>query len=154
MVFCFNVQVVVLCVLVTLNLIVILHAHSYHIYIYMNTSRTPHLALHNGNNHIALFLCFRADPPRSSLHEWLALHSVFCLIHRSGAFTALFGCYMAGATWNCCCLGARSAYTIQPCTSSQCRFIQSHIRRVRVCLAATCTFTCFGVNTGVERIPK
>ena len=28
----------------------------------------------------------------------------------------LFGCYMAGATWNCCCLGTLCVYTTQPCT--------------------------------------
>ena len=30
------------------------------------------------------------------------------------------------ATWNCCRLGASSVYTIQPCPSLQCHFIQSH----------------------------
>ena len=47
---------------------------------------------------------------------------------------ALFGCCMAGATWNCCCLGASSVYTIQPYTSLQYRFIQSHICRVYICV--------------------
>ena len=47
---------------------------------------------------------------------------------------ALFGCCMAGATWNCCCLGASSVYTIQPYTSLQYRFIQSHICRVYMCV--------------------
>ena len=45
-----------------------------------------------------------------------------------------YGCYMAGATWNCCRLGARSLYTIQPCTSLQCHFIRSHIRKVCMCV--------------------
>ena len=40
---------------------------------------------------------------------------------------------MAGATWNCCRLGARSVYTIQPC-----HIMQSHIHKVCVCLAVTC----------------
>jgi len=40
-------------------------------------------------------------------------------MHQSGVLTALFGCYMAGATWNCCHLGTCSVYTIQPCTSLQ-----------------------------------
>ena len=40
---------------------------------------------------------------------------------------------MAGATWNCCRLGASSVYTIQPC-----HFMQSHIRKVYACLAVTC----------------
>ena len=34
-------------------------------------------------------------------------------------------CYMAGSTWNCCHLGARSVYTIQPYTSLQYHFICS-----------------------------
>ena len=38
----------------------------------------------------------------------------------------------------CCSLGACSVSTIQPCTSSQCHFIQSHIGRVYACLAVTC----------------
>ena len=29
-------------------------------------------------------------------------------------------CYMAGATWNCCCLSTCSVDSIQPCTSLQC----------------------------------
>ena len=62
---------------------------------------------------------------------------------------------MAGATWNCCSLGSVLAYTIEPCTSLQCHFIQSHIDRVHVCLAVTChlQFRCCG-NTEVERTPK
>ena len=57
---------------------------------------------------------------------------------RSGVLTALFGCYMAGATWNCCRLCADSVYTIQPCTSLQFHFIRNHICRVHVCLAVIC----------------
>ena len=38
----------------------------------------------------------------------------------------LFGCYMAGATWNCCCLCASSVYTIQPPTSSHCLYFKPH----------------------------
>ena len=38
----------------------------------------------------------------------------------------------------CCRFCAGSAYTIQPCTRSQCHFIQSHIGRVYVCLAVAC----------------
>ena len=59
-------------------------------------------------------------------------------IHRSGALTAIFGCYMAGASWNCCCLGARSGYTLQLCNSLQCHFIRSYICWVHICLAVTC----------------
>ena len=57
---------------------------------------------------------------------------------RSGVRTSLFGCSIAGATWNCCRFGASFVYTIQPCTTLQCHFIQSHIGRVYVRLAVTC----------------
>ena len=50
----------------------------------------------------------------------------------------LFGCYMAGAMWNCCHLSKHSLYTIQFCTSLQCHFIQSHICKVHGCLVVTC----------------
>ena len=40
-------------------------------------------------------------------HEWLAFYGAFLNIHhQSGVLTALFDCYMAGATWNCCHLCA------------------------------------------------
>ena len=81
-------------------------------------------------------------------------------IHRS-EYTPLFGCYTAGATWNCCRLGAYSVYTIQPCTTLQCHFIRT---RMCVCLAVTChqhfwtndrgLLRATAVNTGVERIPE
>ena len=58
--------------------------------------------------------------------------------HRSGALTVLFGCCMAGATWHCCRFDAGSVYTIQPCTSLQCHFIQRHTGTVHACLAVTC----------------
>ena len=75
---------------------------------------------------------------RAILNEWLYrfIARIFN-IHRSGVVTALFGYCVAGATWNCCRLGAWSVYAIQPCTSLQCRFIQSQIGRVHVCLAVT-----------------
>ena len=45
---------------------------------------------------------------------------------------------MAGATLNCCHLGTSSVYTIQPRTSLQRYFTQSHVGRVHACLAVTC----------------
>ena len=69
------------------------------------------------------------------LDEWLHpfIARIFN-IHRSAVLTALFGCCVAGATWNWCCrLSASSVYTIRPCTSLQCHFIQSHIGRLHVC---------------------
>ena len=53
------------------------------------------------------------------------------------AVTALFGCYTAGAMRNCRHFGARSVYTIQPCTSLQCHFIRRHIRKLHVTLVLT-----------------
>ena len=73
------------------------------------------------------------------LNEWLYPFIARIInIHESGVLVALFGSCMAGATWNCYRLGESSVYTIQPCTSLQCHFIQRHIGRVYVCLAVTC----------------
>ena len=66
----------------------------------------------------------------------LVLHSAFSISTK--VVTVLFGCYMVGATWSCCRLGAGSGYTIQPCTSLHCHFIWSCICRIHVCLAVTC----------------
>ena len=84
----------------------------------------------------------------------LLLFCVFCFvfyIHRSGVLTALFGCYMAGATWNCSRFGAHSLYAIQPCTSLQCHFIRSHIRRVHECLSANCHLRLW--QNDLDRLP-
>ena len=43
---------------------------------------------------------------------------------------------MAGATWNCCHLGAFSVHYIY--NHAPCYFTQSHIRKVYACLAVTC----------------
>ena len=69
------------------------------------------------------------------LNEWLQLYTV-CF--QSDVLTALFGCYMVCAMWNCWHLDARSVYTIQLCTSLQCYLIQSLICKVHVCLTVTC----------------
>ena len=71
---------------------------------------------------------------------------------------------LAVATWNCDRLGARSVYTIQPCTSLRYHFMQSYIHRVHACLAVTCHlhfwqndryhFTCYCGNMELERIQK
>ena len=74
----------------------------------------------------------------STAVEPLALHSAFWI--STEVVTALFGCYMASATWNCCRLGAISVYTMQPCTSLQCHAIRSHIRRMRLAVTSTSTF--------------
>ena len=92
--------------------------------------------------YVALFSCLEQTHCThvTSDSEWVTVsfyHALFN-IHRSGVLTALFGCCMAGATWNCCRLGACSVYAIQPHTSSRCHFMQSHIVRVHVCSAVTC----------------
>ena len=62
------------------------------------------------------------------LNEWLYPFIARIInIHGSGVLIALFGCCMAGATWN----AAVSAQVL----CKQCHFIQSHIGRVCVCLA-------------------
>ena len=61
----------------------------------------------------------------------------FLNVQWSDVLIVLFCCYMAFATWNCCSLDACSVYTMQPCTSLQCHFIRSHIRKMHVCLTVT-----------------
>ena len=58
----------------------------------------------------------------------VALESMFWT--PTNVVTALFGCYMAGATWNCCRLST--------CNNLQCHYIPSCIRRMHVCSAVTC----------------
>ena len=50
--------------------------------------------------------------------EWMTVsfYSAFFNIHQSDVVAAIFGCCMAGATWNRCRIGASSVYTIQSCT--------------------------------------
>ena len=83
------------------------------------------------------------------LRRLLAFYRAFSNVHRSGVLTTLFSCYMAGATWNCCRLGAFCAHhtyshTLCHVTSYKNTklptylLIQNHIRRVHVCLAVTC----------------
>ena len=51
------------------------------------------------------------------LNECILFIRAIFNIHWSSVLTALFGCCMGGATWNCCHLGTRSVYTIQLCIS-------------------------------------
>ena len=109
-------------------------------------------------------LCFQSDPLRSSRmwqNSWQQLHTA-CFKnnhHPSGAFTALFGCYMAGTMSNCCHLGAHSVYTIQPCTGLQWLFEATYIGSGCNTLPALlaewpASFTCYCSNRGVELILK
>ena len=89
----------------------------------------------------------RTDSPgrqlRLSHSSWTMIPNArtvafYCAFLNSGVLTALVGCYMAGATWNRCRLGARFVYTVQPRTSLQSHFIRSHVRSWHVCLTVTC----------------
>ena len=66
----------------------------------------------------------------------------FLNIHRSGVLTAL--------PWlvphETAAISARSVYTIQPC-----HFMQSHIRKVCVCLAVTCHLHFWQNDWGLSR---
>ena len=72
------------------------------------------------------------------LKEWLLLFIARFWISTEVYWQHYSACYMAGATWNCCRLGARSVCTIQPCTRLQCSFIRRYTFRVHVCLAVIC----------------
>ena len=75
-----------------------------------------------------------ADSLRSHvvLHEWLLFIARFLNIHRSGELTALAWPVPHGTA-------AISAQGLcAPCNHVPCHFMQSHIRKVRACLAVTC----------------
>ena len=91
-------------------------------------------------------LCSRADSLRfccmifciSDYNSLLDLFLIFN-IHRSGVLAMLFGCYMAGATRNCCGLGAFCIHhTIMH------KVTPLHVKpfacRAHACLTCTCTF--------------
>ena len=93
-------------------------------------------------------VCFEYPP---ALHNafWISTSFTQCVLNIHQLYTERFEhppkwlqhCLvvdMASAMWNCCCLGALSVYTVQPCISLQCHFIQSQICRVYVCLVWTC----------------
>ena len=95
------------------------------------------------------------------LNECILFVRAIFNIHRSSVLTALFGCCMAGATWNCCHLGERSVYTIQLCIS----LLHSAPHEYSACVFSCNlppallaewlgSFTSYCGNTGVEQIPK
>ena len=95
------------------------------------SSREEPKALYSGNR-IALFSASKQTHCRLVVcdFEWVAeaSFSAFLNSHRCGL--ALFGCYMAGATWYCCCFGTRSFF--------KCYFIRIHTGMVHVWSAVTC----------------
>ena len=58
--------------------------------------------------------------------EWKSLYTA-CFEYPSKWLKRCLAGYMAGATWNCCFLGACSVYTLLPCTSVQFLSIRSHM---------------------------
>ena len=101
------------------------------------------------------------------LKEWLFPFKpcFFFNSHRSGVLAVLFGCYMAGATWNCCRLGARSIYTIHQFTVSPPSKSHACIIKYGVCVFSCNlpsavwaewpgSFTCYYGNAGLYRYRK
>jgi len=88
-------------------------------------------------------------------HFWISSTEVVYLQH------ALFGCYMAGATWNCCRLSALCVHHTtmhyvtslhaKPHTQGPCVFSCS--LPLALLTEWPGSFTCYSGNTGVERIP-
>ena len=121
--------------------------------------------------HIALFSALKQTPCAHVAFEteWVTvfIYSAFFNINRGSVLITLFGCYVAGATWNCCCLGACCVYTTHPCSNLQCYFIRCHVHasgayvfscNLSPALLAewqgSFTCSCCCGNTGVERTPK
>ena len=80
--------------------------------------------------------------------QWVTAALQWLNIQQSAVLIVLFGCYMAGATWNCCYPGACSVYTRQPCTSLQCQFIW--ITYVCIYLHKMCT-CCFSLPSVIVK---
>ena len=84
----------------------------------MNTCQAPHLEMSPKCFTMATIVLFSASEPADCTlvvcdSEWVsaALNSAFLI--------STFCCYMAGAMWNCCHLGASSLCTIQPCITGR-----------------------------------
>ena len=69
----------------------------------------------------------------------VSFYSALFNIYRSGILTALFGCCIAGATWNCCLICACSVYI--PYNNEPVHGVmsfKSHIVMVHACLVVNC----------------
>ena len=101
--------------------------------------------------------CIWADPLQSNcMRLWM---NVYFNIHWSGYSTVWL--QMAGARWNCCCLGACSVDTMQQLTMSLCSKPQKQGACMVSCNLPSAfsaewlgSFTCNCGNRGVERILK
>ena len=83
----------------------------------MNTCRGPYLEMSPKRFTVPTIALFSASEHTHRAlvvchSQWVsvALHSEFWISTK--VVTALCSCYMAGAKWNCCRLGASSVYTI------------------------------------------
>ena len=128
--------------------------------VFMNICWVPHLKKSFTLAAIVL-LSLLLSRPLCSSHMRLRMGDCSfaqCILNICKVVTVLFGCYMAGATWNCCCLHSHFVYTIQPSTNLQCHFIGCHIPRMYACLSVAChlhlwqNYSCR--NTKAERILK
>ena len=82
------------------------------------------------------------------LHEWIAFHSAFLNIHRSGILTALAWLVPQESA-------ARESQSRRvqctPYNHAPCHFMQSHIRKVYACLAVTCHLRFWQNDRGLLR---
>ena len=105
----------------------------------MNSCRAPQLNMSPKRFTMATTELFFASEQTRVVFSYATLNEcrfMQCVlnIHGSGYSTV----WLIHGYCRCCCLGASYVYTIQPCTSLQRHFIQSHIHRVRACLAVAC----------------
>ena len=82
------------------------------------------------------------------LHEWIAFYSVFLNIHRSGVLTELAWLVPQESAAR-----ERQSRCIlcTPYNHAPCHFMQSHIRKVYVCLAVTCHLRFWQNDRGLLR---
>ena len=106
------------------NFTVITSSIMFLIYKPHNTCWTPHLEMNPKGLMMATLVLFSAS---EGTHCTLVVCERMsdCSCTQRILNIPQFSFFMAVATWNCCCLGASSVYTIQPCTSLQCHFMQS-----------------------------
>ena len=87
-------------------------------------------------------------PSHVILHEWIAFHSAFLNIHRSGVLTALAWLVPQESA------ARESQFRRVLCTPynhAPCHFMQSHIRKVYACLAVTCHLRFWQNDLGLLR---
>ena len=103
---------------------------------FMNTCWVPHLEM--SPKHFTMTTIMQSSLRLHSSHVWLSVASHIAFWIFTEVVTTLFGCYMAGTTWNCCRLGASSVYNIQPYTSLQCPSSEATCMGCACGLSVTC----------------